>query len=349
MVSDDTSPGRHTARKNAARALAAASGISYTAALRQVAKDDTDRQPRLRWVLTDDVRAWFAGEGWIGVQYPDLYAWLDDEVQPTYDCDWCGQPGDARSVDSSIVLTIAAFDPDLSPVTGHLTTRKYHAACKASGIRWATPSPLTIPAGPQLIGLPSSAQPDQVAELDLDARPVIYSGDPEHDGRAVLLLTARVIDDLGQGTAPWLTEFELFLRQHGFGHPGSFIDTRADEWSLRIEALHQPQWIALRTATADDGSVRGLLLRALELPDAWVEQARHDQEVTVVAGPCTSHWDEPGIDVGVAADELAKEHLEPEDPGGCRCALLDAAHVDELLEGSFVMGQISVVADEQVH
>jgi hypothetical protein len=349
MVSDDTSSGRHTARKNAARALAAETGISYTAALRQVTLVANDRQPRHRWILTDDVRAWFAGDGWRGLHYPDLYDWLDHEVQPTYDCDWCDEPGDARDVDSSIALTIASFDPDLSPATVHLFTHKYHATCKPSAIRWAHPSPMTIPTGPQLIGLPSSVRPDQSGELELDARPLVLAGDEEHLDQAVLLLTARVVDDLGQGVAPWLTEFELFLRRHGFAQPGSVTDTHVAEWSMRVESLQEPQWIALRTAHTADGGVRGLLLSAMDLPAAWVEVARRDREVTVVAGPCTSHWDEPGIGVGAIAEEVLEEYRDTGSDGsaGCRCSVLTVAHIEELLEDSFVMGQVCVVADKE--
>lgn len=349
MVSDNTSPGRHTARKNAARALAADAGISYTAALRQITQAAEGRQPRHRWILTDDVRAWFAGEGWRGIRYPDLYNWLDDEVKPTFDCDWCGEHGDARKVDSSISLTIAVYDPDLSPATEHLFTHKYHAACKPSSIRWARPSPITIPAGPQRIAVPSSARPEQVAEIELDMRPLVAAGDDEHDEVAVLLLTARVVDDLGQGAAPWLTEFGLFLNQQGFGQPGSLAGTRPAEWSLRVESDPVSQWVALRTATADVGGVRHLLLSALDLPTEWAELVRRDREVTVVVGPCTSHWDEPGVAVGAVGDELLEEYrdTDPDVAGGCLCSALTAEQVDELLDASFVMGQIRVVSDEE--
>ncbi len=349
MVFDDTSSGRHTARKNAARVRAAEMGVSYTAALRQVTEPADDRRPRLRWILTDDVRAWFAGDGWRGIRYPDLYDWLDNEVKPSYDCDWCGERGDARKVDSSIALTIAAFDPDLSPATEHLFTHKYHATCRPSAIRWARPSPITIPTGPHLIGLPSSARPDQVAELELDLRPLVSAGDEEHDDQAVLLLTARVVGDLGQGAAPWLNEFEVSLRQHGFGQPDSLAGTRPAEWSLRVESDQEPQWIALRTATTENGGTRRLVLSALNLPAAWVELARRQQEVTIVAGPCTTHWDGPGVAVGAAGGELLDEYrdADPDDTGSCRCSALTAEQVDELLDDAFVMGQIRVVADEE--
>lgn len=113
-----------------------------------------------------------------------------------------------------------------------------------------------------LIGLPSSVRRDQVAELELDVRPLVFVGE-EHDDQAVLLLTARVVDGLGQGATPWLTEFELFLRQHGFGRPASLAGSRPSEWSLRVESGQEPQWIALRTASTKDNDSPRSVLRAL--------------------------------------------------------------------------------------
>ncbi|GIF75654.1 hypothetical protein [Asanoa siamensis] len=221
MVSKKSGRGRHTSAKNAARALAAEAGISYTEALRRVSVTGEVRQPRHRWILTDDVRAWFAGQGWRGVRYPDLFAWLDNDVSTAYDCDWCGESGDARTGDSSISLVIAAYDPDLSPVTAHLATYKYHAACKPSSVAWA--HQVDIPAGPQRVALPASAAPEMVSTIELDGRPLVYADDEEQV--AVLLLTAAVVDDLRQGAAPWLTELRMFLRQHGFGRPGDLTGT----------------------------------------------------------------------------------------------------------------------------
>jgi hypothetical protein len=68
-------------------------------------------------------------------------------VRPDYECDWCGEPGDARQADSSIGLTVTAWDPDLSPATRHILTRKYHAGCQPSSVTWVHRA--DIPSGPQ--------------------------------------------------------------------------------------------------------------------------------------------------------------------------------------------------------
>jgi len=79
MVSDDssTTSGRHTARKQAARELAGRTGMKYTEALRHVSDTGAQRTSRWRWVLTDEVRRFFAGDGWRNVQIENLYDWLD--------------------------------------------------------------------------------------------------------------------------------------------------------------------------------------------------------------------------------------------------------------------------------
>jgi|SRR5450759_4076466 len=107
MVSDD-------ARKKRARDLARRTGMKYTAALRHVTTTAGPREPRYRWVLTDEVRAFFAGATRHGAYFEDLYDWLD-RLSPEYECDWCAEPGDARTRDSSIQLAVTAYDPDLSP------------------------------------------------------------------------------------------------------------------------------------------------------------------------------------------------------------------------------------------
>jgi hypothetical protein len=141
----------------------------------------------------------------------------------------------------------------------------------------------------------------------------------------------------------------LFLNQHGFGRAGSLTGSGPAEWSLRIQADPAAQWIALRTAAVDDGGPRHLLLTALGLTAEWVALARRDRAVTVVAGPCTSHWDEPGVAVGAAGGELLDEYrdIHPDEASGCLCAALTAELVVELLDDAFVMGQIRVVAAEE--
>src|SRR6516162_5797738 len=100
-TTDSASSGdrRHTARKNAARDLHDRTGMPYAAALRHVTRTEGPWQPRHRWIITDDLRDWIDGRTWRGVGYPDLRAWLDNEVSPAFDCDWCDEPGDAREED----------------------------------------------------------------------------------------------------------------------------------------------------------------------------------------------------------------------------------------------------------
>lgn len=353
MVSDDTTSGgtgRHTARKNAARELAARTGMPYTAALRQVAQAAEPRQPRNRWVLTDDVRAWFAGQGWRGAGYPNLYDWLDTEVKPTYECDWCAEPGDAREADSSISLVITAYDPDLSPFTGHMATHKYHAACKPSSIAWIHRA--DIPSGPQRISLPATMKPDVAGEFDLDVRPVLATHYEDQTKQAVLLVTARVVEDHDQGARPWLSELELHLNGEGFGHPDSLTISSGNDWSLRIVTGYPsslaPQWIALRTGHAENGTPRHLVLCALDLPTEWVEVARRDGQVAVVLGPCTAHWDIAPVP-GNLMDELDdliddSKTAAPDAAAECRCAALDADQIAEMVDaGAFVVGPVRVV------
>ncbi|MFD4406709.1 hypothetical protein ACFWPH_28500 [Nocardia sp. NPDC058499] len=345
-------PNRHTARKNDARALATRTGMPYQAALRQVTQNNERREPRHRWLLTDDVRAWFAGEGWRGVGYPNLYDWLD-AIRPTYDCDWCGEPGDARTVDSSIVLLVTAYDPDLSPTTAHIGTRTHHAACQPSAIQWLQRA--DIPSGPQAIALPASAKPEVVGEFELTTRAVLTTGHNDEDGdwdQAMLLITARVIDDHNLGARPWMSELELSMRAAGFGHADSVLSTRETDWTLRIVTDHPstlaPQWIALRTGRPEGGTPDHLVLCALDLPAAWVAAARRDGRVAVVIGPCTAHWDFTDVP-GELVYELDDRIDEPGPDAHCGCAALTAEHVSDLLdEGAYVVGLVEVAPEEAV-
>ncbi len=351
IMGSNNGTGRHTARKNDARALAARTGMPYTVALRQVTQNTEHRDPQHRWILTEELRAWFRGDGWRGVGYPNLYDWLDTQVRPTYECDWCGEPGDARTVDSSISLLITAYDPDLSPATGHVGTRKYHATCKPSSIEWLQRA--DIPTGPQIIALPAHAKPEMEGEFELTARALLTTGHDDEDGhwnQAVLLVTARVIEDHGQGVRPWLSELELSLRAAGFGHPDSVLSTGETDWALRIVTDHPsslaPQWIALRTSRPETGTPDHLLLCALDLPAEWVAAARRDGHVAVVHGPCTAHWDIADVP-GEVVFEL-DDQIDPPGPDArCGCAVLTADHVLDIVdEGAFVVGLVEVTPDE---
>lgn len=331
MICDDsTTSGRHTARKQAARELAGRTGMNYTEALRHVSDTGAQRTPRWRWVLTDEVSRFFAGEGWRNVQIENLYDWLDG-LDPVYECDWCAEHGDAREVDSSIRLVVAAYDPDLSPVTGILFSYKHHATCKPSMISWA--APVDVPRGPHRIALPASSKPEIVGEFAITATAVVRADD-EMDGNAEpsaeLVLTIEVVEDHGQGVLPWLTELGLTLNSDGFGHPDSLITNHGNDWALRIATDYPsslaPQWIALRTGPAGDGTApTHFYLGALDLPANWIELARHHGQVLLCFGPFPQ------------AGELV------ELPGQ-----LDAADLDELVDdGVFIVGWVQVTADNQ--
>jgi hypothetical protein len=372
---------RHTARKNDARDLAARTGMPYAAALRHVTEMAQPWQPRHRWLITPDLRDWLDGKTWRGVSGVNLRAWLDDEVSPVYECRWCDEPGDARTADSALELLITEYDPDMQPATLQVGgPRKFHAACKQpsdespmrggpkpgpyvpSSIAWLRQ--VDIPSGPQRIGLPATAKPDMSGEFDLEARAILApawegeewgddGGVTSHPERAVLLVTARVTEDHGQGAGPWLTELQLSLLGEGLVHADSMAGSDCD-WQLRVVTGYGSgmarQWIALRTGRDEQrGRWRHLLLSALDMPAGWAEAARHDGHVTIVIGPCTAHWDGAlDGDLEDLADVLERSPLvtPAAAAAGCACAVLTPEHVAELAEsGSFVGAEVPVAAE----
>jgi hypothetical protein len=353
-------PERPNARKSAARKLQARTGMPYSAALRQVELAAKPWQPRHRWVLTDELRGWLAGESWRGIGYHDLYSWLDHEVSPVFECDRCFEPGDARTGDSSIALLVTAYDPDLSPFTQHLSTKKYHAACRESGIIWATPA--IIPAPPQRVALPASAEPSLVGEFEIDAHALLDVDPVDGSQHAMLLLPVRVVEDHGQGAAAWLTELELYLASDNAAlvHDLDLDDAVPEDeeetgWALRIATGNatedRPTWIALRTGHGDndDGTPDHLLLCQLEFPDGWAEAAHRVGRVDVAVGPCTRHWPSLPLPPDLP-DEIADLIHDAAGPAPrCACAHLTADHVVELIEsGAFRAGSARVLTAEEI-
>ncbi|MBN9747795.1 hypothetical protein DMP23_43050 [Amycolatopsis sp. A1MSW2902] len=344
MATTSANPDQPNARKAQACRLAARTGMARSAALRHVLRAAERWQPRHRWALTDDVRAWLSGESWRGIGYGDLYAWLDNEVSPDFVCDRCGEPGNARDTDCSISLIVTAYDPDLSPATRHLATKKYHAACRPSSIAWQAPP--TVSSVPQPLYLPSSQKPSMAGEFALEPRALLDT-DPDDDTRhAMLLLTAHVVRDHGQGSFAWLTELELYLSGEGVGRVHDLEDET--DWTLRIAAEHatedRPPWIAIRTARdAADGTPDHLLLCQLDLPEGWAETARRDGCVDLVVGPCTRHWDHAPVPEDTV-DEIAE--LLNENDERCGCAHLTADHAVDLVESSaFLVGTVRVAQE----
>ncbi|WP_405183708.1 hypothetical protein OG225_42880 (plasmid) [Nocardia sp. NBC_01377] len=179
------------------------------------------------------------------------------------------------------------------------------------------------------------------------------SGRDEEDkewDQAVLLITARVVEDHDQGARPWLSELELFLRANGFGHPDSVLSTDQTDWALRIVTDHPstitPKWLALRTSRPETGAPDHLLLCALDLSTEWVAAARRDRRIAVAIGPCTAHWDEAGDVPRDVVFDLGNIIDPPGPDAGCGCGALTTEHVAELIdEATFVVGLVDVVPD----
>lgn len=351
-----TGPKRPNARRSQAYRLAARTGMSYADALQQVMRADEPWQPVHRWVLTDDVRSWLSGESRRGGGHDDLYAWFDTAVSPTYKCDECGEPGDARTTDSSISLLVTAYDPDIAPFTRHLATRKYHATCQPSSITWTQAA--EIPPGPQRLRLPHSAEPALVGEFDLEAHALLDT-DPE-DGKehAMLLLTAHVVQDHGRGFLAWLTELELYLGGEGLGRVHELAADAETGWLLRIADEHagdtRPPWIAIRTGHGDndDGTPHHLLLCSLNLPHGWTVAARRAGYVEVAIGPCTRHWDYTPVPEALAdrITELVEHHTSTGSTAErCGCSILTVDDAVELVDSNaFLVGSVRVLRDNEL-
>jgi len=350
-----TNPERPDPRRSQARALSARPGMSYAAALRQVVGAAEPWQPKHRWVLTDDVRSWLSGDSRRGAEHTNLYAWLDNQVPPTFDCDLCGEPGDASTADCGISPVVTTYDPDVAQVTRHLATRKYHTTCKPSSMIWVPDT--DIPPGPRYLGLPAGTRPDLIGTFELDVHALLDT-DPEDGTRhAMLLLTARIVEDHGKGVFPWLTDLELYLGSQGIGRLREPDGDAETAWTLRIAADPatgaRPPWIAIRTGHGeDDGTPLHLLLRELDLPDGWAEAARRAGHVDVAVGPCTYHWDSASVPEDLA-DEIAGllgEQLSATTTGDqCGCAHLAADHAVTLVEsGAFLVGWVRVLRDDEI-
>ncbi|MFF5265467.1 hypothetical protein ACFY4C_41870 [Actinomadura viridis] len=297
---------RNNADAAAARDLQARTGMKYTAALALRQRRHQPYELANRWVLTDEVRDLFAGDGWRGlVPAVDLYDWVNG-LRPRFECEWCGENGDARSEDSTLEIVMVAFDPDLSPATPMLTFKKHHARCKPSRVVWARPA--GVLEGPFRVELPASMNPEVAGGFDITARPLLLA--PEFP--AVLLLWVEVAEDHGEGAVPWLHELEGALRaRDGFGS----LDATADEpsdWVVRVvtgsESTSGPEWVAVRSRPPARPGDRPehMFIGAVPLPGEWVERARGLGHVWLVVGPLAVAGEVPDMD----ADTLTVEELD---------------------------------------
>lgn len=274
----------------------------------------------LKYVLSDDVQAFMRGEGWRGVtldDVEDLRSWLANR-NPVYLCEWCSEDGDARREDTSLHLIVSAYDPDLSPVTGMIASKRYHARCQPSKLVSITR--VDIPRGPRLAALPSHVLPEVEAEIAIRVQPVIVPApfdfeledldDPQVTEPA-LLITAEVTDDRGQGAGPWLTELE-----HAVWRPAGFDELMATAhtepgWSVRVVDGHpsgvSPQWVAIRMSDPEEGSEPNhLYLGGVDLPGEWSQAVRGQEKLLLLAGPLQIAGEAPEIPLKVDAAELVE-------------------------------------------
>lgn len=309
------------AHKQRAKNLSERTGMKHVDALATVDLAHNPPQPPHRWVLSDDIRAFAAGEGWHGIYFEPFYDVLN-RLKVRFECDWCAEDADARTEDCTIQIVVGKYDPDLSPVTPWLSTKKFHARCQPSKVAWAVRVPER--GGSYDIALHATAKPDMHGEFALTARPM--QSELDREVPPILFITAKVTEDHGQGAAPWINELEFFLRAHGFTHPDGFgwtEEDEPDEWSLRIvtDFDNNPTWIALRMtpptlAEAPDHLFLGQLRDSItytNLPSTsppfdedWTCAAHAAGKVLVVFGPLTVKGQLPDVDM----DKLTTEQLD---------------------------------------
>jgi hypothetical protein len=306
--------------QRAARRRQNATGEDYQDALNTTRTAWQRLDNELRYVLSDDVKAFMRGEGWRGVtldDVEDMRTWLANR-KPTYECDWCGDDGDARREDTTFQIIATAYDPDLNPVTAQLGSRRYHARCKPSKVVWA--HQVDIPQGPRVVALPASARPEVEAEITLSVQPVVVPGmfdfelenlDDSEATEPALLISAAVTDDRGQDAGSWLTELELAVwRPAGFDELMANAEAEPG-WSVRVVDGYSsslvPQWLAVRMAEVEEGrEPHHLYLGGLDLPGEWLQAVRGQERLLLIVGPLQTYGAAPEIPEKVTPEQLVE-------------------------------------------
>ncbi|MFI6603732.1 hypothetical protein ACIBHX_46515 [Nonomuraea sp. NPDC050536] len=287
----------------------------YQVALAAIREDWRRLDSELRYVLSDEVQAFMRGQGWRGVSLDDvedMRSWLANRT-PTYVCEWCGDDGDARQEQTTLQIIATGYDPDLSPLTRMVGSKRNHARCAPSQLSWIYP--IDLPRDPVGIRVPASARPEMEGEFAITAHPVLLPAEPDAERPATrepaLLIRIEVTQDHGQGAAAWLAELEMQLWEpDGFDDPMEATEV-AEGWSVRIvrgwPSTLAPQWLAVRTSEPQDGQQPDhLYLGALDVPDAWVEAVRGRQQLLLLIGPRPMYGAAPVIDEQVSDDQLAE-------------------------------------------
>lgn len=262
-----------------------------------------------RWVLTAEVEALLDGQGLRGLEYPDLWTWLYEQRSPTSDCDWCGEPVDARVQDASIHLVMTAWDPDLCPMTQMLSSTMFHAGCRPSRVSWARR--VDLDSSPTSFALAIDGHEDEPGEFLLTVRPlVLWDDDDAEDpdgGRAALLLVGRVTR--GEPVRAWQDALGMHLRGLGFttvdGIDGS------DGWAVRAVVDGERPWVAIRQPVDEDGFRAHFWLGHIDPPSPrWVQLARRSHEVLLIAGPDRLPDDEDGAATPAGLDDQVNAVVE---------------------------------------
>ncbi|GAT68981.1 hypothetical protein PS9374_04646 [Planomonospora sphaerica] len=289
---------KHQNSKDRARAYAAAHQVTYQQAQQHLRGDVRTHEvrrafnePAIRYVVSAETAAFLAGEGMHGIgpsEPGSLNRHLTD-LLPTYACGTCGAPGDAYADTTALHVLVAAYEPDLSPITEVLNLSRHHARCAPPQLRWKHVAYLT--AGAQQVLVPAGRHHEPAAECTLTLHPLILANPFDTTGLAepVLLIAASVLQDHGRGTPYWLNQME-----HKWWRPDGFTDHPvrgfAADWTIRIEdgtRSQDSQWIAVRYGTDHAGDPVGLCAAALELPQPWLDLVRDRQELLVLVGPIT--------------------------------------------------------------
>ncbi|MET7912035.1 hypothetical protein ABZS98_27970 [Streptomyces avermitilis] len=283
-----------------ARALAAKTGITYTAAL------ETLRTPRAEpldqeggFVLTSDVERLVDGEDQVGVEY-DLREFLQERAAKKYECYECFEPGNVATDRTSVIFTVSVFDPDLNAATHIMGSNFAHASCTPSVIRWAVP--VEIPQQPHRVSVEVPDDPEErIVRFELEAAAHLAPADePDGPPLPVLLITAEAEEYEPHPALFHLLDFHLL--EDGFAAEGT-SDMGERGWSLRLEHVDTrtgaSSWIAVRAFTADPAEETGhghFFLAAVDLTEEWVTVVREPARVLLLVGPVGPHTSLPDLD-----------------------------------------------------
>ncbi|GLX06811.1 hypothetical protein [Microbispora sp. NBRC 16548] len=285
--------------KSRVRSYAAAHGLTYQQAQQRLRDDTTiykvraTGQPPVEYVISTEMAAFLSGEGLHGMGPSDRESLNSQLIQlpPVYECGTCGEPGDAHDDATTIRAVIAAYEPDLNPVTWVQDLSRHHARCAPPRLVWKQLIALT--SGAQRVCVTGGTHRDIEAACDLTLRPLVMAtmfDDQLRSAEPVLLVTAEVVDDHGLGTVYWLNQLE-----HQWWRPDGFADHPsrgyAANWSIRVEEAGRDgiasPWIAIRYGTDHAGDPLPLCAAALDIPAPWLGLLRGRKELLVLVGPIT--------------------------------------------------------------